>query len=105
MNEWTGYKREDAKKFIGKGWHALIDRLYDAKPEDVRVTDVKEKFGGLRFYVGAAPEEYDDLIIEAEEESYTICERCGKPGELRPGGWIYTLCDDCEADKKPYVQW
>ena len=40
-------------------------------------------------------EEMYDLIEEAETKSATICEDCGKPGKLRSGGWIRTLCDEC----------
>lgn len=79
---------------VGPGWAKILDKLYDAKPRNVYVMQVKEKFGGLRFYVGAASREFFDTIEAAEKASYEICEQCGEPGKLREDlGWILTLCD------------
>jgi hypothetical protein len=76
----------------GDGWFDLIWKLcediekLDPSPE-FEVLQVKEKFGGLRFYpMGVAKEETWNRINEAENESYKICEVCGKPGALRKGG-------------------
>jgi len=91
----AGITREEAKESIGKGWATLIDNIYDNLREETYVMQVKEKFGGLRFYVGGATPEEFDVIDKAEEDSYTICEECGKPGILREDlGWILTLCDE-----------
>ncbi len=65
--------------------------LYDEEP--FKVVQVKEKFGGLRFYTNWETEEISNLIETAEEKSYTICEICGGEGSLRRGGWLKTLCD------------
>jgi hypothetical protein len=57
---------------------------------------VKPKFGGLRFYIGSASDEFRDRIEKAEEQSKKICEQCGKPGALiDDAGWLTTLCDGC----------
>ncbi len=59
------------------------------------VTQVKEKCGSLRFYVGSSNWLVDDLIEQAEQESLKTCQECGKPGEPRSeSGWITTLCDE-----------
>ena len=87
--------RRDAKMMVGKGWSKLIDRIYDAKPRSIHMLQIKEKWGGLRAYCGGATMEFFDVIDQAEEESYTICEECGQPGILREDlGWILTLCDE-----------
>lgn len=84
----------------GDGWYKLIDEL-SAKLEAYGVVaeQVKEKFGGLNFYIGPCEEdkfhEIHEIIGEIEEKSYKICEKCGEPGELRRGGWIQTMCDKC----------
>jgi len=76
------------------GWKCLIWPLMRrCKLEGVTVLQVKEKFGGLRFYTGAASEGLSQAISDAEDLSYTICEVCGDPGRERSGGWIKTLCD------------
>jgi hypothetical protein len=43
---------------------------------------VKEKFGTLRFYMSECTDEMSRLIDEAESLSGTICDICGKPGEV-----------------------
>ena len=92
----NGLKRKSALSSVGKGWSRLINNLYDAKPKNVQVTQVKEKWGFLHFYVSSAPEWYFDLINYYERESETICEQCGRPGKLRDDRhWILTLCDEC----------
>jgi hypothetical protein len=63
-----------------------------------RAAQVKEKFGGLRFYMTSGTDEIFDLIEEAEALSCKTCEECGKPGEERPGGWIHTHCDPCHEN-------
>ena len=65
----------------------------DDYPEAVQV---KEKFGGLRFYTNGVPDAVNNAIDEACERSLSICEVCGRPGRQTGGGWIRTLCEDCE---------
>lgn len=62
---------------------------------------VKEKFGGLRFYVCNATEEQRQYIRFAERLSYRICEECGatKDTVFYPIGWNRTLCPE-HADIK-----
>lgn len=87
-----------------KGWTELIKPLfeyvenYNKTHEDnqIEITQVKEKFGGLRFYVDNAPDELHKMIDKAEAESYTICEVCGtKENVGHTQGWIKTICRDC----------
>jgi hypothetical protein len=54
---------------------------------------VKEKFGGLRFYVQAATDKHYQYISFAESMSYHTCEQCGAPGKTYTDGWHTTLCD------------
>lgn len=86
----------------GDGWYEPINKL-SAKLEaivkdkpNVRASQVKEKYGGLRFYMTEFSAEIEKLITEAEDECSVTCETCGKPGELHTsGGWLQTLCDAC----------
>jgi hypothetical protein len=87
----------------GDGWEPLIralsgklEALIAAQPEDERATasQVKEKFGTLRFYMDGATDAMYERIAEAEDESAHTCEECGKPGHLRGKGWVFTACDD-----------
>ncbi len=78
------------------GWFDLIYQLSkDITALDPKATanQIKEKFGGLRFYATVQNEKAFDLIHKAEKESYKTCETCGKKGILRKNlGWILTLC-------------
>jgi hypothetical protein len=56
-------------------------------------SQIKEKFGGLRFYVNGATDKHWNYIHFAESISYTICEDCGAPGKRYTDGWHKVLCD------------
>lgn len=59
-----------------------------------RAAQVKEKFGGLRFYMTAETDEMHEHISKAMELSSVTCETCGAPGEYRGDlGWVQTLCE------------
>lgn len=86
---------ERAQRCVGKGWAGLVEEAYGVLLDGACVTQVKEKFGGLRFY-------YHDVvdhpeIDEIEERSESVCETCGAPGRgiVRPGGWLVTACLTC----------
>lgn len=92
----------------GDGWYDIInelskkiERLLEKTPKEEReqcyAIQIKEKFGGLRFYMSSMTDEIDNLITEAETLSLKTCELCGKPGELRKGGWVTVKCEECNA--------
>lgn len=80
----------------GPGWQPIIEPLIaQADADGAKVMQIKEKFGGLRFYVDDTTEKLQDMITQAEATSFKTCEMCGKPGVLRnSGSWLKTLCDD-----------
>jgi hypothetical protein len=59
----------------------------------ITASQVKEKFGGLRFYTNGFTDTIDGMIRMAESMSYRTCEVCGSPGRSNNYGWISTLCD------------
>lgn len=82
------------------GW---FDIIYDACKKIAALDDgtfkflqIKEKFGGLRLYCSGGNSEVNKIIGLAEDESYNVCEMCGKRENITTeGGWIQTLCKDC----------
>lgn len=64
-----------------------------------RVTQVKEKFGTLRFHIATRDPRVAALVSFAEHHSGRVCEKCGAPGTLRTNGWLRTLCDVHEAER------
>jgi len=57
-------------------------------------SQVKEKYGGLRFYVEYSTDKQDAFIDFAESLSYRICEVCGSMHDTQSYslGWVKTLC-------------
>jgi hypothetical protein len=84
-----------------KEWDALSDEenKLDPEPPIFGVVQVKEKFGGLRYYTNYYTKEIQDIIDEYENKSYDVCEVCGQPGEIRNLPWIRTLCQKHYVDK------
>jgi hypothetical protein len=88
----------------GDGWYPLINLLCseiqwhidkNAKEGTTQfvASQVKEKFGGLRFYGDGGDKTIHNFIWFAESMSTITCETCGAPGKRRGRGWIYTACD------------
>jgi len=108
----------------GEGWKDLYQPLLDlCECKGIQVLQVKEKFGGLRFYIEWGPEAeglgYDlyRIITAAERASYHTCEMCGEDGYTgfsmplgdpiykvtrgpsSKSGWIKSLCDPCRIKR------
>ena len=92
--------------WVGPGWHKIIFNLCtqiqhhmkhvnrdEDKVRPVKLVQIKEKFGGLRFYYDGGDSFVDGMVTMAEVWASTTCEECGAPGVSRHGGWIKTLCD------------
>lgn len=91
----------------GDGWYQILDSLcgqiqnhldwINRKEEIVKqvvAVQVKEKFGGLRFYYEGGDDTIRGMVRMAESWAAVTCEQCGNPGQMRTGGWIRTLCDE-----------
>lgn len=87
---------------VGDGWLPIIDRLCTAiqtrvvekQLPQLQAVQIKEKFGGLRFYTNGNYDAYKDLTEAAEAEAAKTCEVCGEPGQLRSGSWLRTTCEE-----------
>ena len=90
----------------GDGWFDVIhnlckelNELYLSKnknPDDIFVLQVKEKYGGLRFYTNGLIEGGYEIISKYENLSETTCEICGEIGKIRGDYWLKCLCDKHE---------
>jgi hypothetical protein len=96
---------------VGKGWWPILETLCaniqsridwankkEQVVEQVIVAQIKEKFGGLRFYYDGGDDQISGMVRMAEAWADTACEECGAVGKRRSGGWIRTLCDVHEAE-------
>lgn len=89
---------------VSEGWYGLIKELIDELIKlgwDRKITQVKEKFGKLCFYILGGSQEMREIVYSFEKKSGTICEICGEPGKVRYNGWYKTLCENHkrEGDK------
>jgi len=97
----------------GDGWYDILDSLcnqiqhhIDWKQEQkekynrgegcvqVVAVQVKDKFGGLRFYYDGGDDMINGMVRMAESWASHTCETCGDKGKHRvTGGWHYVACD------------
>lgn len=94
---------------VGPGWHELVvgvhSQLSGIDP-DYHIHQVKEKFGGLRYYYAPSDKatmeqasQMAEIVRSAEERSWKICEECGAPGEIQGDQWVrVVLCSNCTRD-------
>ena len=107
------FTSEDKRAFAmfgfecGDGWYDIlahllehIDKYITHKYKDqefqFQITQIKEKFGILRFYFDGGDSEIHELVRFAEELSSKTCEYCGSNQDIfRSKGWITTACLKC----------
>lgn len=102
---------------VGKGWYPIIERLSSniqqhiewanrdgTVVEQVVVEQIKEKFGGLRFYYQGGDEQVHGMVRMAEAWAGIACEDCGGIGKRRSGGWVRTLCDKHEQERNERIE-
>lgn len=91
----------------GPGWNHLIwevCRGVDERWKDFEVppfiSQIKEKYGTMCFYIDYGNDYVYDLTAWAEKQSSKVCELCGAPGEMTVhNNWYQTLCPACERSK------
>lgn len=96
----ASYRYDGFMGSVGAGWVPILERLATRLIQlgwDRRVQQIKEKFGGLRFYSDSLNGEMSEAVRAAAAEAERTCEECGAPGEMRHKGWLKVRCDACEA--------
>jgi len=93
----------------GDGWYDILDHFFKMltfQHLEVYMTQIKEKYGDLRIYVGFAEDMIsnnmiEQLIEEAERASRNTCELCGNPGSInKRHGWYRCRCRHCNIMDK-----
>ena len=90
----------------GEGWWPILTNLcaniqhhLDWKNKNsevvpqVTVNQIKEKFGGLRFYYDGGDDKIQGMVRMAEAWADAVCEDCGAPATKKTTGWIRNVCD------------
>ena len=112
--------------YVGKGWWPVVEATHKMMlriAPDYQLDQVKEKFGGLRYYwhlptlFEKMPEDADEDWVPdpADEAEYKLkyeqltvladlaeaicnhlCETCGRANEVgNEGGWLRNQCQNC----------
>jgi hypothetical protein len=81
------------------GWLDLVAEIHEhLLPNSYyRISQVKEKFGELRFYAHGLTDEECDYVHEKEKEAAGVCQQCGSRDnvDLYDKGPYATLCELC----------
>lgn len=102
-----------------EGWIDVVDEMIDHiqnhidnhnkwaktdgdKIEQLTCLQIKEKFGGLRFYTSGGDEYCYGIVSFVEAYSYEICQDCGSNQNVGQtiSGWITTVCEKCKVNYK-----
>lgn len=88
---------------VDEGWYQIVvdcDNLLTEIDPDYRIAQIKQKFGGLRYYFqpsdvnnGELYVKMNAVVLAYEKIASMTCEATGKPGVLMKskGGWVKTL--------------
>ena len=91
----------------------IMDELVASHYADAyRVVQIKEKYGGLRWYDNGAPTRLArEILPKYEDLSEHTCIHCGKPAKYVSRGWILPFCEDCikleqlDVDEYDVIDW
>lgn len=114
-------KIEKRLKFKSQKWNKIWKlfikfkknfKFIENKPLSIQVLQVKEKYGGLRFYFNSSggrsgeQDEIEGMVNLAESMSYGTCEFCGTTKNVgQTQGWITTCCEKCFKEKTNMAKW
>ena len=88
---------------VDEGWYQIVvdcDNLLTEIDPDYQIAQIKQKFGGLRYYFqpsdvnnGELYVKMNAVVLAYEKIASMTCEATGKPGVLMKskGGWVKTL--------------
>jgi len=92
---------------LPKGWHKLFLQMCEDIREplikhnflnEMRIIQLKEKYGEIRCYVNGVPKEVETIIENYSFISSQVCCHCGKPATKLSRGWICPYCNECLKD-------
>jgi len=91
----TGWRIAFSEMFLDELNHVL-DFYGPEKKYDLRIYQIKEKYGSFRFYTNWLNEWADNVVEKYSALSENICVICGKPDVPSiDDGWICPYCEPC----------
>ena len=91
-------RTSENSRFLEEGEVIPVRSFEDWYGENI-ITQIKEKYGGLRIYTAYTSDEIKEIIKQAEQECRETCEHCGSKENVEQRGthWYKNLCDKCEV--------
>lgn len=90
--------------YVPDGWCGIVCKMnehLEAIQPDYILHQVKEKFGGLRFYTHTPKRANDEhdlfwiIVSYYEQFSFRVCDQCGERGsQWIKGGYVRTRCEE-----------
>lgn len=106
ITDWEGKKYWTSSQYfdLPDGWRKCFGlkickeikkELKKTKNKEYHVTQIKEKFGSLRWYSNHTTESIEKIIEKYEKISARTCIYCGKETDYLTLGWIVPICMSC----------
>lgn len=92
---------DDWRKAFGEQMCEEIKQELEEKGllDQYRISQIKEKYGVLRWYdFGCTEKIWTEIIPKYQKLSTRTCIKCGKPATKVTLGWISPYCDECCPD-------
>ena len=99
---------------VDEGWYQIVvdcDKELTAIDPHYQIFQIKEKFGGLRYYFQPSqpdtPKAMNEVVSKYEAIAARTCEATGGPGVLMKsiGGWRKTLNPEYAASTLHYAKY
>lgn len=95
----------------GKGWYNIINNVCkvvdqhiknNPRKEQIKILQIKEKFGILTIYVQNGDEYIKAINNFAKTISSITCEYCGEEAKITKlkTGWLKTICNRCKEEER-----
>ena len=99
---------------VDEGWYQLIvdcDKELTAIDPNYQIFQIKQKFGGLRYYVHPSQSDTSkamhEVVTKYEKIAAATCEATGNPGVLMRSrsGWLKTLDPEWASSGKTHTKY
>ena len=104
--DWNKDVNDPDYDWSDKSFFKREERKVPELVELVVASQIKEKFGTLRFYYYGGDDYIRGLEAMADSMSAITCEECGHPGQrhsTKKKSWIRVLCDK-HAEEQGYIE-
>ena len=96
----TGWRKAFGIQICKEIKQALLEEGGRKLLRKYRIMQIKEKYGGLRWYSNWETDNVSKIVEKYEYISEHTCIDCGKPAEYMTTGYILPYCENCIPEKQ-----